>query len=123
SNLHDADLSWVIKLDKDDFIGRWSLERAGQPGQEHGYKLVGFKLPGKIAPDEASLVIHNGKLGGRVTSARYSPHVDAVVGLAWVPIEKSKDGERIEIQFSGQMLTATVQHEPFYDPKELKLRC
>lgn len=119
SNLYDADLPWIVKLDKDDFVGRWSLERAEKVGSRQ--KLVGFRLDRGIPPEEASLIIHNGKLGGRVTSARWSPHVNAVIGLAWVPIEKSKNGERIEIHCNGEKLTAVVQEDPFYDAPGKKL--
>lgn len=119
SNLYDADLPWIVKLDKEDFVGRWSLARAHEQGCRQ--KLVGFRMEGGVPPAEASLVIHNGKLGGRVTSARFSPHVNAVIGLAWVPAEKAKNGERIEIQCDGQTLTAVVQEEPFYDSAGKKL--
>ncbi len=119
SNLYDADLPWIVKLDKPDFVGRWSLARVEKSGARQ--KLVGFKLPSGYPPDEASLVIHQGKLGGRVTSARWSPHANAVIGLAWVPIEKSKNGEVIEILSNGSKLAAVVQDEPFYDPQGLKL--
>ncbi len=119
SNLYDADLPWIVKLDKDDFIGRWSLKRAQQRGSRQ--KLVGFRLEGISVPEEASLVTYHGKLGGRVTSARYSPQAGAVIGLAWVPAEQSKNGDRIEIQCEGQALTAVVQDEPFYDPAGTKL--
>jgi sarcosine oxidase subunit alpha len=120
SNLYDADLPWIVKLDKEDFVGRWSLERAERAGSRQ--KLVGFRLDGAVPPEEASLVIHNGQLGGRVTSARWSPHANAVIGLAWVPAEKSKNGDRIEIRWHDRTLTAVVQEEPFYDPKGAKLK-
>ncbi|MFO0917471.1 MAG: aminomethyltransferase family protein [Planctomycetaceae bacterium] len=120
SNLYDADLPWIVKLDKEDFIGRWSLHRAQQQGCRQ--KLIGFRLEGTSVPDEASLVIHKGKLGGRVTSARYSPHVDAVIGLAWVPADQSRNGDRIEIRCNGQSLQAVIQEEPFYDPAGIKLK-
>ena len=120
SNVFEADLPWIVKLDKEDFVGRWSLARAEQAGPRQ--KLVGFKLKAAVPPDEASLVIHNGKLGGRVTSARWSPHVNAVIGLAWVPAEKSKNGDEIEIRCNGETLTAVVQDEPFYDPQGKRLQ-
>jgi sarcosine oxidase subunit alpha len=119
SNLYDADLPWIVKLDKDDFVGRWSLARAKQRGSRQ--KLVGFRLAGGVPPKEASLVIHRGKLGGRITSARWSPVTNSVIGLAWVPIEKAKNGEQIEILCDGEKLTAVVQEDPFYDAAGKKL--
>ncbi len=120
TNPLEADLPWIVKLDKTDFIGRWSLERVKRRGPLN--RLVGFRIEGNRVPDEAALVIHNGKLSGRVTSARYSPVAGAVVGLAWVPIEESSNGDTIQIRLDGQLLPAVVQDEPFYDPDGKRLK-
>jgi len=119
SNPIEADVPWIVKLDKPDFIGKWSLTRAANRPARN--RLIGFRLDGTTVPDEASLVISNGRLGGRVTSARYSPVTGGVIGLAWVPAEQSANGDRIEIQMNGRRMTAVVQHAPFYDPEEARL--
>ncbi|MDA0835169.1 MAG: 2Fe-2S iron-sulfur cluster-binding protein [Planctomycetota bacterium] len=113
SNMYDADLPWIVKLDKEDFIGRWSLNRIKERGPKQ--KLIGFKLEGTTVPDEASLIVKQGSLVGRVTSVRYSPAAGSIVGLAWVPIESSKNGDIIDIRHAGQSLKAVVQDDPFYD--------
>ena len=120
SNPFEADLPWIVKLDKPDFIGKRSLERAHQRGDRQ--KLVAFKMSGNNPPELASLVIHNGQLGGRVTSSSYSPAAGSAVGLAWVPASQSKNGDQIQIQVNGQLVTAVVHDEPFYDPEGLKLK-
>lgn len=119
SNPLEADLPWIVKLDKDDFIGRRSLDRANARGMRN--RLVGFRIDGETAPEPPALVIHEGKLGGRVTSCSFSPAAGCVVGLAWVPAAKAKNGDKIEIQVDGRMITAIVQDEPFYDPTGEKL--
>ncbi len=114
SNLYDADLPWIVKLDKDDFVGRWSLKRIKERGPRQ--KLVGFRLEGTTVPDEASLIVKHGSLVGRVTSVRYSPAAGSIIGLAWVPIDQSQNGQVIDIRHGGQSLKGVVQDEPFYDP-------
>ncbi len=120
SNPLEADLPWIVKLDKPDFVGRFSLDRSYKRGLESC--LVGFRIDGEIVPAEASLVLHNGRLGGRVTSARFSPVAGQTVGLAWVPAAKANNGDRIEIRVNGKAVTAIVQHEPFYDPEGERLK-
>lgn len=120
SNPLEADLPWIVKLDKDDFIGRRSLRRAEARGERN--KLVGFKLSESIVPDAASLVLSNGKLGGRITSCSYSPAARGTIGLAWVPATRSQNGDRIEIQVNGRMVSAVVHEEPFYDPDGERLK-
>ena len=120
SNPLEADLPWIVKLDKPDFVGRFSLARATERGLRN--RLVGFRIPGGPIPEPPALVIHNGKLGGRVTSCAYSPAAGCAVGLAWVPSEQSHNGDRIEIHVDGHVVTAIVQDEPFYDPSGERLK-
>ena len=120
SNPLEADLPWIVKLDKDDFIGKESLARAQQRGDRN--KLVGFRLSESVVPDLASLVLCDGKLGGRITSCGYSPAVGGTIGLAWVPANLARNGETIQIQVNGRMIPAVVQDEPFYDPSGSKLK-
>jgi sarcosine oxidase subunit alpha len=123
SNPLEADLPWIVKLDKPDFVGRRSLARATERGPRN--RLVGFRIDGHVneaqIPQPPALVMHNGKLGGRVTSCAYSPAAGCAVGLAWVPSENSRNGDRIEIQVDGHIVPAIVQDEPFYDPTGEKL--
>ncbi|MFM9963487.1 MAG: FAD-dependent oxidoreductase [Planctomycetaceae bacterium] len=120
SNPLEADMPWIVKLDKEDFIGKESLARAQQRGDRN--KLIGFRLSESVVPDLASLVLCDGKLGGRITSCGYSPAVGGTIGLAWVPADLAGNGQTIQIQVNGRMIPAVVQDEPFYDPAGEKLR-
>jgi aminomethyltransferase len=59
---------------------------------------------------------------GQVTSARYSPQLDKVIGLAWVPAALAKDGASVTISDNGKRLAAEVITKPFYDPDGEVLR-
>ncbi len=120
SNPLEADMPWIVKLDKEDFIGKESLARAQARGDRN--KLVGFRLSESVIPDLASLVLCDGKLGGRITSCGYSPAAGGTVGLAWVPANLSRNGQTIQIQVNGRLIPAVVQDEPFYDPAGMKLK-
>ena len=120
SNPLEADMPWIVKLDKEDFIGKESLARAQQRGDRN--KLVGFRLSESVMPDLASLVLCDGKLGGRITSCGYSPAVGGTIGLAWVPANLAGNGQTIQIQVNGRLIPAVVQDEPFYDPSGEKLK-
>lgn len=120
SNPLEADLPWIVKLDKPDFVGRRSLARSSARGPRN--RLVGFRIDGGQIPEPPALVIHEGKLGGRVTSCSFSPAAGCAVGLAWVPAAVSRNGDRIHIQVDGQTVIAVVQDEPFYDPAGEKLK-
>ena len=114
SNPLEADLPWIVKFEKEDFAGKQSLRRADERGARS--RLVGFRVVGESIPKPPALVVHEGKLAGRVTSCEYSPAAGCAIGLAWVPVEASRNGAKFEVQVDGRPVTAIVQDEPFYDP-------
>jgi sarcosine oxidase subunit alpha len=113
SNPYDCDMSWVVKLDKNDFIGRHVLEQIqNQPGPN---RLVGFHASRGGYPVDGSAIVIHGKLAGRITSVRFSPRLKKYVGLAWVPAEHAKPGAEIGFHSQGKIHPAVVAEEPFYD--------
>jgi len=57
-----------------------------------------------------------------VSSAKWSPTLGAVIGLAWLPSERAREGQTFEVRVSGGTATATVTTRPFYDPDGARLR-
>ena len=122
SNPFGAAMPWIVKLDKEqDFIGKWALERFADEPLETA--LVGFKLANGHVPTEGAAVMPDGDGPvGQVTSARYSPQLDSVIGMAWVPAALASEGARVTISDDGKKLEAEVVTKPFYDPDGEVLR-
>jgi sarcosine oxidase, subunit alpha len=123
STPYSAAMPWIVKLDKEqDFIGRWALERAAEEPPETA--LVGFTLADGDVPTEGAAVLPDGADGqiGQVTSARRSPQLGRVIGMAWVPSTLAKDGAEVTISDNGRRLRARVATKPFYDPDGEVLR-
>lgn len=120
SNPLEAAMPWIVKLDKDDFIGKWAIEHV----QERGLRslLVGFEVPSGRMPVEGAQVVVGGKSAGRVTSVRYSEQVGKVIGMAIVPIDLAGEGTTFEIRIGGELDQAVVRTQPFHDPEGAKLR-
>jgi sarcosine oxidase subunit alpha len=120
SDPFEVGLGWMVKPEKDDFLGRRALRDLMEREPEE--RLVGFTAPDQWLPPEGASVVHDGTWVGRVTSARRSAAVGSVIGLAWVPADRATDGSTFEIQFGGSHTTATVRTAPFYDPRGERLR-
>ena len=115
-------MPWIVKLDKEeDFIGTWALEQAGEGPPETA--LVGLHAARRPGADRGRRRAHANGAGpvGQVTSARYSPQLGGVIGMAWVPAALAEDGAVVTISDDGRTLSATV-HGPFYDPEGEVLR-
>jgi sarcosine oxidase subunit alpha len=115
SNLQSARMGWTIKDDKPDFVGKLAV-----PHLEVREKLVGFTMD--VLPPEGAQVVRDGRIAGRVTSARASERVGGVIGLAWVDPDCAEEGSAISIRVDGAAHPAAVTLAPFYDPEGALLR-
>jgi glycine cleavage system aminomethyltransferase T len=122
SNPFEANMPWIVKLDKDDFVGKWSLEQVRERGLRE--QLVGFEMAGDLGavPAEGGQIVVDGRPGGRVTSARWSPELGRVIGLAWVPADLAAEGSDLAIRMDGGVEKARVRLRPFFDPDGGRLR-
>ena len=80
-----AAMPWIVKLDKEqDFIGKWALEHYAE--QSPATSLVGFTMADGDVPTEGAVVLDGAaRPPARSTSSRYSPVLERVIGMAWVP--------------------------------------
>ena len=120
SNLLSAAMSWLPKLDKDDFVGKFAVEHFSE--REERERLVGFTMEDGVVPAEGAQIVIEGYPAGRITSARRSEAVGAVIGLAWVPPERAEDGTRFEVRVDRRLVGGRVTSGPFYDRDGARMR-
>jgi aminomethyltransferase len=112
TTLLEANLGWICKLNKGDFIGREALARQKEIGVRR--RLVGFEVTERgIARDEQDVVI-NGERVGKVTSGSPAPYLKKNIGMAYVPTERASEGQEIEIDVRGKLVSAQIVKTPFY---------
>ena len=120
TNPLDAGMKWVVRMDKDDFIGRGGLTAAmDRPARS---LLVGFVMNDGTVPHDGDAVVSDMAPVGRVTSSRLSPTMGKGFGYCWVPADLAKQGTTIHIRTDGVVSPAEVRTEPFYDPEGKRLR-
>lgn len=108
----EADLGWIVKLDKGDFFGRDVLLREKAEGVRR--KLVGFEMVDRGIARHGYLMIENGEEVGIVTSGTHSPTLKKAIGLAYVPPHRSAIGSELNILIRGKETGARVVETPFY---------
>ena len=116
----DSDAAWVVRFEKDDFIGRGGLIAARDLGSRN--TLVGFVMEGDEVPEDGDPVVSGSKPVGRVTSSRRSPTIGKGFGLAIVPVELGEQGNRIHVRIDGELRPAQVTKQAIYDPDGKRLR-
>jgi glycine cleavage system T protein (aminomethyltransferase) len=112
----EAGLSWVVKLDKGEFVGRGALVQQKETGVSR--KLVGFTLVDPGIPRHGYAVLQDGKPAGTVTSGTKSPSLGTAIGLAYVPPALAAEGSTFTVDIRGRAAAAQVVKTPFYAKKK-----
>jgi aminomethyltransferase len=108
----EANLGWLVKLRKGEFVGRDALVRQKDQGLQR--KLVGFTAEERSFPRHGYPVFVNGKPSGEVRSGTMSPSLNIPIGTAYVPTTSSAEGSELEIEIRGRRIPARIQKMPFY---------
>ena len=107
-----ANLGWITKLAKGDFVGREALVRQKEAGIPR--KLVGFTFAERAIPRHGYPVYCDGAPSGIVCSGTMSPSLGIPIGTCYLPRESAKEGSTFEVEIRGKRIVATVVKPPFY---------
>ncbi|MBV9081079.1 MAG: glycine cleavage system aminomethyltransferase GcvT, partial [Acidobacteriaceae bacterium] len=112
TNPFEADLGWIVKMGKGEFLGRSALQAASDRGLTR--KLAGFEMQERgIARDGYEVWIDH-KPAGWVTSGGPSPSVGKNIGLCYLPLADSVPGRSIAISIRNSPVQAVTVTTPFY---------
>jgi aminomethyltransferase len=112
TTLLEANLGWIVKLEKGEFLGRDVLLE--QRAQGTRKKLVGFEMIDRGIGRDGYGVYVEGKIAGHVTSGSYAPFLKKNIGMAYVSPSLAEVGREIEVEIRGKMAGARIVPLPFY---------
>ena len=108
----EANLAWICKMDKGEFLGRDTLAQQKEKGVAR--TLVGFEVESRLIARDGYAVLDGEREVGSVTSGGPAPHLKKNIGFAYVPPALSGVGTRLGISVRGQVAPARVVATPFY---------
>ncbi len=108
----EANLGWIVKMDKGDFIGRGALARQKDKGVTR--KLAGFEMIARGIGRDGYEVCVDGAGAGWVTSGGPSPTLNKNIGLCYLPCTYAEAGRGIQVMVRGQAVDAVTVPTPFY---------
>jgi aminomethyltransferase len=118
----EAGLGWIVKLKRDDFVGKRRLLEQKQAGLAR--KLVGFRLTERGFPRQHMPVIIPGGGGsggsgdgvsfGEVRSGTVSPMTGEAIGTCYLPTALTAVGTRFAVDIRGKRVAAEVVETPFW---------
>ena len=120
---YEAGLGFAVKLNKGDFIGKEALVQQKEAGLKR--KLCCITLDDKrtIALGKEPIRLPGSEqIVSWVASGGYGYSVEESIVFAYLPVEHSQAGMRLEIEFFGEIVGATVRQMPLWDPKGERIR-
>ncbi len=106
-----AGLGWITKFTKD-FIHSGFLRIEKEKGTTE--KLVGFEMVEKGIPRHGYEIWDNKQqIIGMVTSGTMSPTLNKAIGMGYISVENSKEGEDIYIGIRNKPVKALIVKTPF----------
>ncbi|MGZ0170176.1 MAG: glycine cleavage system aminomethyltransferase GcvT [Planctomycetales bacterium] len=107
-----AGLSFAVKLEAADFIGRDALQKVA--ASPTGKVRVGLKLEGKRIAREGAGILSNDQSIGEVTSGTFSPTLQKAIAMGYVGAANSEMGNAVEVDIRGKRHAAKIVDLPFY---------
>jgi aminomethyltransferase len=111
-NPFEADLGWIVKMEKGDFVGRNALETQQKQGATR--KLTGFEMTGRGIGRDGYEIWVEGKPVGWVTSGGPAPTLNKNIGLCYLPVDQAGPGRPIDVMIRNQPAAAVTVPTPFY---------
>jgi aminomethyltransferase len=106
----EAGLSFAVKMDKPDFIGKRALAGRETPARVR----AGLRITGRGIARGGEDVFADGTLVGTTTSGSFAPHLKEAIAMALIRREYAADERTLEIAVRGRSIEAVVTPLPFY---------
>lgn len=116
----EAGLGFAVNAKKQHFVGSTALEGRSEKTSTRQLRCLTIDDARSVVLGKEP-VFHTGRLIGYVTSAAFGYTIRKPIAYAYLP-SSIVIGDKIEVEYFGSRLPATVVAEPLYDPENQRLR-
>lgn len=110
----EAGLGFVVKLQKDRFIGKEALLKQKTEGARR--KRIGLQMVDQGIPRSGFEVCgESGERIGQLTSGTFSPLLKQGIGMGYVQVPYAQEGSAVNVRIRDKLDKAKIVPFPFYD--------
>jgi aminomethyltransferase len=111
----EAGLGFIVKLQKDTFIGKEALQKQKDEGVRR--KRVGIRMTEQGIPRAGfGILDENNQKIGDLTSGTFSPLLKIGIGMGYVKAEDAQEQKTVKVKIREKPTGAKMVSFPFYDP-------
>jgi len=119
----EAGLGFAVKLDKGDFIGREALLKLKSEGLQQKLCCMVLENDRVVALGNEPIRTPDGeKIVSWVVSGGFGYSVGKSIIYGYLPLEYTKIGTQLEIEYFGEPVGAVVVKDPLWDPKGARIK-
>ncbi|MEM3578711.1 MAG: glycine cleavage system aminomethyltransferase GcvT [Candidatus Bathyarchaeia archaeon] len=113
----EARLGFVVKFQKDNFIGKNALLKQKEEGVKR--RRVGLQLIEQGIPRQGFKVYDDkGENIGQITSGTFSPLLKCGIAIAYIQTQQAQEGNIVNVEIRGKKAKAKITPFPFYDQEK-----
>jgi aminomethyltransferase len=117
----EAALGFVVRLQKDRFIGKEVLLKQKAEGVKR--KRVGIRMINRGIPRQGfEIRAGSGERIGSVTSGTFSPLLNFGIGMGYVQTSYAQEGNAVNVVIRGTTANGRIATFPFYDVEKYGFR-
>jgi aminomethyltransferase len=117
----EASLGFVVKLQKDRFLGKEALQKQKAEGIKR--KRIGIRLIDQGIPRRGfEIYANDGEKIGRLTSGTFSPLLKTGIGMGYVATSAAKEGNIVGVKVRNRIVRAVTATFPLYDTEKYGFR-
>jgi sarcosine dehydrogenase len=120
TNPFEAGLDFAVALKKESFVGKSALLTAKEKLRRKLVPIL-FDDIRQVPLGNEPIRIGN-EIIGRVKSGGQGYTINKAIAYAYVPIEHSGPGTKVDVEFFGDWRSGTVAAEPLFDPTSSRIR-
>ncbi len=120
-NPFEAGLAHLLRFKKGDFVGRDALLKLKDQPLTRQLTCLTLDRAGDIVLGREP-IFADGQVAGFVASANTGYSVSRHIAYAYLPPALAQPGHKLEIEYFGERLPATVVAEPVFDPDGKRVR-
>lgn len=112
----EAGLGFVVKLQKEKFAGKESLQKQKSEGTKR--KRIGVKMTEQGIP-RADFEIRNetGEKIGHITSGTFSPLLKIGIGMGYIQTDQAQEGNTVNVMIRDKPAEGKISPFPLFDPE------
>jgi len=113
----EAGLSFVVKLQKDNFIGKEALVKQKAEGIKR--KRIGIMMVEQGIPrPNCEILSEQGEKVGHLTSGTFSPLLKRGVGMGYIQLSQALEGNIVNVKIRDKLFKGKIASFPLYDSEK-----